>query len=128
MAELAWGSLAADSELLDHVSVYGDEQNDRESAVERAAVRGLRRSAADDHLADHEQSPSAEFPQSQSQHAIVWFRRSFERSYLEHDFLPSITSISDVMKNLRILVAPNQPSSRFFDVAYIKSLRSTYLY
>lgn len=38
MVEFARYSLAADSELVDHVSVYRDEQNDRESFVERVAV------------------------------------------------------------------------------------------
>lgn len=38
MAEFARNSLAANSELMDHVSVYRDEQNDRESPVERVAV------------------------------------------------------------------------------------------
>ena len=51
------------------------------------------------------------------------FPRLLPRSYLQHQLLPSISNIADIIRNFRVLISPNQPSSKFFDIVYIKQLR-----
>ena len=39
-----------------------------------------------------------------------------------------MTNISDITKNFRVLISPNQASSKFFDIAYICKVRLQFLY
>ena len=49
------------------------------------------------------------------------------RSYLEQQLLPSVSNIADITRNFRVLISSNQPSSKFFDIGYIKQLRMQFL-
>ena len=49
------------------------------------------------------------------------------RGYLEQELLPSVSNIAEIARNFRVLVSPNQPSSKFFDIGYIKQLRMQFL-
>ena len=49
------------------------------------------------------------------------------RSYLEQQLLPSVSNIADITRNFRVLISPNQPSSKFFDIGYIQQLRMQFL-
>lgn len=44
-------------------------------------------------------------------------------SYLEKEFLKQVVNIGDIVLNFRVLIAPNQSTSRFFELSYIRSLR-----
>ena len=44
-------------------------------------------------------------------------------SYLETEFLKQVVNIGDIVLNFRVLIAPNQSTSRFFELSYIRGLR-----
>lgn len=44
-------------------------------------------------------------------------------SYLEKEFLKQVVNIGDIVLNFRVLIAPNQSTSRFFELSYIRGLR-----
>lgn len=42
--------------------------------------------------------------------------------------MATVSNISDITKNFRVLISPNQASSKFFDIAYIRKVRLQFLY
>ncbi|KAK8810003.1 hypothetical protein WA538_003555 [Blastocystis sp. DL] len=45
------------------------------------------------------------------------------QDYLEKEFLKQVVNIGDIVLNFRVLIAPNQSTSRFFELSYIRGLR-----
>lgn len=65
---------------------------------------------------------------SSNKHLLLSLPSSTDcQKYLEMDFLPAVRNVGDITKNFRVLIAPNQPSSRFFDITHIRSLRVQFL-